>query len=288
MLVGYVLFELYDDAERAFRECGIVNRFLYAPLDPALIIDGFSDNLRSRCVAVSGINPLQKDEDISKMFRAIAPIDGIVVVREANAKVALVHFVNREGVAAAFQSIGKPFTRELLNAHIMIRAGELVKAHPCLVVAMGIGAAVNNAKLRAIFERTGKVQSAMVVYNADNGTPGDRGLVLFENEQDAQYACANPPSDIAFRMPVTVSPYRNKADAKREPRAPPAQLPPQLPAASFAVPPHRPREVLRDYARTKVDGQAFQQVSARIDNLSLDDVYELVMDKAKFDGWLAV
>jgi hypothetical protein len=231
-LIGYVLFETFAEAVVAHRECGLVNTFLYPEVEPAHIIGGFSDNLRSRCVAVYGIDPSQKDSEIEKMFREIAPFEGIVIVKGANEKIALVHFRNRDGVASAFQS-GGGFKRELLNAHIMIRAGELLRPHPCLVMVMGLGWAVNNAKLRTIFEATGRVRSATVLYNADNGSSADRALVFFEAEESARYACANPPIDGAFRIPISVMPYRLTGEmARGVPQAPAQAAPPPVKRSS--------------------------------------------------------
>lgn len=271
-----------------------MNTFLYPELDPAQIIGGFSDSLRSLCVAVYGIDPGLGNDAIERMFREIAPIDGIIVVRTAQGKIALVHFFNRDGVAAAFQS-GASFRMELLSAHIMIRASELIQPQPRLVLAIGIGSAVSSAHLREVFGRVGAVKSAMVVYNAANGSSADRGLVLFESERDAVYACTNPPSDSAFRTSLTVVPFRPRGDIHRAPApaAPPPAAgaampppPPPMPFAGVPLPPRRPRQVLRDYARVTVPPDVFLPVFEAIDRLSLDDVYELVMDKARFDRWL--
>jgi hypothetical protein len=300
LLVGYVLFETYPDAVRAHGGCRLANLFLYPEIDPTQIVGGFSDNLRSRCVAIYDIPPGDRDDAIEAAVRAVAQFDAFGVARSGASKTALAYPLNRDGVVSLLTGL-PGLRKELLNTHIMIRAAELIRSDPALVAVNGIGAAIDNARLRAIFEQSnGKVRAAMVLYNADNGRSAERALVLFENAADAEYAISSPPISAGFRFPLTIAHYRTRGElargANQQQQQQPAQAAPppatfarsHAPIAQFGPSgvPAKPRETLRHLGTLALPPEKAGQVREAVDRLSVDDVYKRLMDQAEFDAWV--
>lgn len=233
--VGYVLYENYENAQKAHQESKFGNSFLYLPLSVNDIIGAFCDNLESRTIICYDIDQKETVDSFQKKVK-IDTIDGIWMSEEENHKTIIFSCMTASSVPQYVNVLRtQGIDCDVLGIRIMNRCYKILnfsnfepETRERLLYCTGLGRTTTNSMLRKAFETIGAVESAFVIYSPLNNESEGKGVVLFKDSADAAVAKQAPIISSDFETNFAVTEFKSKFVKDRSnPQPQPIQPPPQ-------------------------------------------------------------
>jgi hypothetical protein len=264
--IGFVLFQAPSDAVVAKSACGLPNVLLHPPVDPAEAVFGFmaSESARDACVRVF--------EPASFPDARVCPIPGCG---------AFAFFTSAAAAVAIFARI-PPGRAELLNGNALAAVSARLTAGPlpidwsyALLYVRGLAPEIGPRALREGLERLGiRVEAAFVNLVADIGTSRETGIVFVGSQRQGAYLIEQGQGQ--YSVFNSRGGYILPPIAQQRYQMPPLQQGKRRLSA---------REWMKQFAVLNFpDCQA--EVDAAINELSVNDTWELVGDFARFTRWI--
>ncbi|KAH0792332.1 polyadenylate-binding protein [Histomonas meleagridis] len=284
--IGYVLFGHYPDAVTAHKESGIINTYLYQPLDPNDILSGFSDNNKGRVVAWYNIPETETEITITDKFHqnGIKSIVDLWISNNGNSRTAFITLSDLNNVINALnflRSIG--FDCQLYGFHMMVRTYKLLSksnkdVHDRTIYVTDIGSKMTNKKLRETFETVGAVESAMMFFDPVTGEPDERAIIVFKELHDAIVSLNKPPNSTynitKFKVKEQQHSYESEIYIKKN--------------GNISNPCcFRPREIIKNCIVKSVnENEVKKKLLDEITNETIEKCFELANDVNLMNEWI--
>jgi hypothetical protein len=277
-LIGFVLFERYEDGERAAVEHQ--NSLLYPAGDPADFIKGFteSDKVTGNCIVIYDLPLATSRDNFQQQCQQIPSLQSAAVVIDGSTKVGFAYYGSAKGIAAAcghfaaggsrvgvLNGIGLVFALRLLN-----RVKLPYQWDGCILF-LGRLPSMSNRELFVELSNYGRVISVFQTITAQSGERTTSGVALFADASQAGYvlAASRDRRLIVSGSSVIASPFRNQTFIER----PAAKPVPKIPMLADKM---SAREFLRQFIAQNVANPRDRELAlASVAAMSVNDTYRL-------------
>jgi RNA recognition motif-containing protein len=283
-VVGFVLFEKLEDAVRARNEQ--LNALVF-PIENVQLHDiatSFADKGRARHLAIYGVDgraALVAAAGPTVSFGWFTTIGG--------ERVALATFRDRGDLLQATEKLFKAGIRfDVLSSYLLQRAGQWLSQTPMalgqgrMLFVTNVPRGVGNKELREAFEGFGRVEAAAVSVDTRTGIPIGKGVVLFKDQESALAAKTEPPRPGGIRESVRVTDFKGKLER--------ATVEPEPVKKDDVVQRTIPkvRSCLKNMliAKAEIPRERINTLVTSVQELCLNDVYQLVQSPDKLDKWI--
>ena len=293
MPIGYILFEQHESAKQAHAECknDYPNTFAYPPINPSDIISGFCNNGKSRTVACYEI----AKEETTETFRAklreneIISIVGLSVVpSKEGKKTAYVTLSTYEDAIKAIKYLKSQNIKcDLLGFHMLIKVrfeymiAKDTNIRKRLIFCKGFGNQINNKQLRETFEVNGDIEFANIQYDALNGEPDGKALILFADQKGAIDTIQFPPYHYDFNNNFEVDFYKTKRELNPYYYPTPAI---QSNNKSHEVP--KPKDSIRNFIKKEAPEDKKAKLLAEVEKMCINEIIELQYNPEAIKKWM--
>jgi hypothetical protein len=277
-LIGFVLFERYEDGERAAGEH--LNSLLYPAGDPADFIKGFteSDKVTGNCVVIYDLPMATRRDSFQQQCQRIPSLQSAAIIADGSAKVGFAYYGSAKGVAAACGHFsGEGYRVAVLNGNGLVFALRLLNRVKLpyqwdgCILFLGRLPSMSNRELFVELSKYGRVISVFQTITAQSGERATSGVALFADASHAGYvlAASRDRKLIVSGSFVIASPFRNQTFIER-PAAKPVPTIPMLADKMSA------REFLRQFiAQNVVNPRDRELTLASLRAMSVTDTYRL-------------
>jgi RNA recognition motif-containing protein len=277
-LIGFVLFERYEDGERAAAEHP--NSLLYPAGDPADFIKGFteSDKVTGNCVVIYDLPVATSRDSFQRQCQRIPSLQSAAVIADGSTKVGFAYYGSAKGIAAACGHFAADGYRVgVLNGNGLVFALRLLNRvklpyqwEGCILF-LGRLPSMSNLELFAELSNYGRVIAVFQTITAQSGERATSGVALFADAAQAGYvlAASQERQLIVRGSSVIASLFRNQSFIER-PAAKPAPAIPMLADKMSA------REFLRQFIAQNVANLRQRELAlAGVGAMSVNDTYRL-------------
>lgn len=286
-LIGFVLFERYENAVQAKKECGLPNVILHTKMNPTDIMIAFTDNEKTpnNCLVLYDLPTTMNDKEITKECQKYGYIQSLAstVNPETKTKTTFAFYTNKATDAyCAFKAEGRNV--DVLNEYALNRsfARFQIVALPtnwkgCVCFVAGFPLEYTNQNLRTLMEQYGPVEAA-VINLFPNGVSQQSGIVVFANA-DSAYLAINSVTFVSdSTRPIKVDEYKKQAGFEQ----PAYVAPPPKPKYSQPANCKTPREYMRKFVELNFENPTL--LLDQINRLSVDQTYQFTADT--FIRWI--
>jgi hypothetical protein len=277
-LIGFVLFERYEDGERAVAEHP--NSLLYPAGDPADFIKGFteSDKVTGNCVVIYDLPLATSRDSFQQQCQQIPSLQSAAVVADGSTKVGFAYYGSAKGIAVACGHFAAGGYRVcVLNGNGLVFALRLLNRvklpyqwEGCILF-LGRLPSMSNRELFAELSNYGRVIAVFQTITAQSGERTTSGVALFADAAQSSYvlAASQDRKLIVGGSSVIASLFRNQSFIER-PAPKPAPTIPMLADTMSA------REFLRQFITQNVANPRQREVAlAGVAVMSINDTYLL-------------
>jgi hypothetical protein len=277
-LIGFVLFERYEDAERARESCTYAR--LFPESDPSDCFKGFteSDKVTGNCIAVYDLPSATTRNSFQTECQQTTGLQAFSVVTDGQTKTGFAYYGSQRSVAAAYSRfVASGLRASVLHGNGLVSAlralnrGRLPWQWEHRILFLKYLPAISNRCLYDEFRAYGDVVAVFQTINPQLGEPAASGVVIFDDAAVAQLVL-NLSEERRLEIAgssVMATVFRNanftqRPAVKLEPKIPP------LPGAMSA------REFLRQFIISNIpEGRVRDQCLSYIAGISINDTYRL-------------
>ena len=300
---GFILFELYENAQAAKNKESFPNMFLYPPIKASDAIYSFTENQLSapnNCLVIYDLPLTTTEPEMHSLCSNYGPMISSFVLPDnnANSKSAFIYYLKPEDAISAFENLTKDNKNcDILNGNVLDSSFHLLSKinlfsnwEGLLLYILDLpisGSPLYGSSLiRKLINQISDtyIDAAFVRLNASNGAPKGFGIVLAKDPKSAVYISKILPKKIEG---IRLAPFRGQYKFFE----PIQQETPQYKLPNNS---HSPRDFIKKFIEMNFQSQS-ELLLPYVNKLSVNETYTLInlveqnkheMIKSKLLPWI--